>query len=401
MIHIDEKIEKFSADKSELGFEYQFYFFFWKLLEMKTGETVSWEVKEDVSLDLSDGTTYLFQIKHTVQKKSGGLPVNMTNLDFDLWKTMSNWSQIINSKESTNNQKEFLQKTFFILATNKTESKNSILNQFENFRNNDIDFLCLKSEIEKLLIKTENEFVKEFIRNCLDLADEILELFFQHIQFQLQETDLIQRCKDTIKEKMIALDKVDTVYDLLYSNIRNDNYITIKEGKSISISFEDFHKKYRRCFEQCRSGNLVVIRTNPIMPDKIQEQTFIKQLVDIGDIESDDLITQMEYTKFKILLERNIDEWYQSGEITGLERDNYFTDGINQWKNEFHSKYRGLVDSSLYNEKGLQIIDELRKKKLFIKNQQLSTDLSNGTFYHLADIPEIGFRKDWEEKYAK
>lgn len=401
MIHIDEKIEKFSADKSELGFEYQFYFFLWKLLEMKTGETVSWEVKEDVSLDLSDGTTYLFQIKHTTQKKSGGLPVNMTNLDFDLWKTMSNWSQIINSKESTNNQKEFLQKTFFILATNKSESKNSILNQFENFRNNDIDFLCLKSEIEKLLIKTENEFVKEFISNCLELPDEILMLFFQHIQFQLQETDLVQRCKDAIKEKMIALDKVDTVYDLLYSNIRNDNYIVIKEGESVSISFEDFHKKYRRCFEQCRSGNLVVIRPTPIMPDKVQEQTFIKQLVDIGDIESDDLITQMEYTKFKILLERNFDEWYQNGDITGLERDEYFTDGINQWKNEFHSKYRGLVDSSLYNEKGNQIIYELRKKNLFIKNQQLSTDLSNGTFYHLADIPEIGFRKDWEEKYAK
>ena len=401
MIHIDEKIEKFSADKSELGFEYQFYFFLWKLLEMKTGETVSWEVKEDVSLDLSDGTTYLFQIKHTTQKKSGGLPVNMTNLDFDLWKTMSNWSQIINSKESTNNQKEFLQKTFFILATNKSKSKNSILNQFENFRNNDIDFLCLKSEIEKLLIKTENEFVKEFISNCLELPDEILMLFFQHIQFQLQETDLVQRCKDAIKEKMIALDKVDTVYDLLYSNIRNDNYIVIKEGESVSISFEDFHKKYRRCFEQCRSGNLVVIRPTPIMPDKVQEQTFIKQLVDIGDIESDDLITQMEYTKFKILLERNFDEWYQNGDITGLERDEYFTDGINQWKNEFHSKYRGLVDSSLYNEKGNQIIYELRKKNLFIKNQQLSTDLSNGTFYHLADIPEIGFRKDWEEKYAK
>ena len=401
MIHIDEKIEKFSADKSELGFEYQFYFFLWKLLEMKTGETVSWEVKEDVSLDLSDGTTYLFQIKHTTQKKSGGLPVNMTNLDFDLWKTMSNWSQIINSKESTNNQKEFLQKTFFILATNKSESKNSILNQFENFRNNDIDFLCLKSEIEKLLIKTENEFVKEFISNCLELPDEILMLFFQHIQFQLQETDLVQRCKDAIKEKMIALDKVDTVYDLLYSNIRNDNYIVIKEGESVSISFEDFHKKYRRCFEQCRSGNLVVIRPTPIMPDKVQEQTFIKQLVDIGDIESDDLITQMEYTKFKILLERNFDEWYQNGDITGLERDEYFTDGINQWKNEFHSKYRGLVDSSLYNEKGNQIIYELRKKNLFIKNQQLSTDLSNGTFYHLANIPEIGFRKDWEEKYAK
>ncbi len=396
-----ETMDKFSADKSELGFEYQFYFFLWKLLEMKENETVSWEVKDDVSLDLPDGTTYLFQIKHTIQKKSDGSPVNLTDFDSDLWKTLSNWAQIIIASGEISRQKTFLQKIIFVLATNKSEKKESITKTIENFINGEINFLELKTKIIELQTKTENEMIKEYIDSFLKLDDEVLKLFIMHIQFQLEETDLIKRCKDAILVKMISLDKVDAVYDSLYSNIRNDNYITIKNGETVSISFENFHKKYRRCFEQYRSGELVVNRDIPKMPDKIEEQTFIKQLVEIGDIEIDDLTTQMEYTKFKLLLERNLDEWYQSGEITGFEREDYFTDGINQWKNEFHSKYRGLVDSSLYNEKGLQIIDELRKKNLCIKKQQLSNELSNGTFYHLADIPEIGFRKDWENKYAK
>ena len=64
--------------------------------------------------------------------------------------------------------------------------------------------------------------------------------------FQLEEDDLIKKCKNAILEKMIPLDKVDLVYDSLYSNIRNDNYITIKNGEIVSISFENFHKKYRK-----------------------------------------------------------------------------------------------------------------------------------------------------------
>ena len=122
-----EITKKFSADKSELGFEYQFYFFLWKLLEMKTGETVSWEVKDDVSLDLPDGITYLFQVKHTIQKKSDGTTANFTNLDSDLWKTLSNWSQIIDSKGDMPKQTSFLEKTFFVLASNKSEKNESIL----------------------------------------------------------------------------------------------------------------------------------------------------------------------------------------------------------------------------------------------------------------------------------
>lgn len=396
-------MDKFSADKSELGFEYQFYFFLWKLLEMTTtGETVAWEVKDDVSLDLSDGTCFLFQIKHTIQKKSDETPINLTDLDSDLWKTMSNWSQLIKSRGKVSEQKIFLQKTFFVLATNKGESKNSILEKFENFLNNNIGFSDLKLEILSLQTKTNNEIINEYIGNCLKLGDTVLELFFRHLQFQLGQENLIQRCKDAIKGKMISTEKIDIVYNSLYSNIRTDNYITIESGKSVSISFDVFHKKYRRCFDKYRSGELIVVEKNNLkLPDNIQDQLFIKQLVDIGDIEKDDSDSQIEFTRFRIQLERSLDVWCQTGDITSTEREDFLEDGITQWKNEFRSKYRGLVDPSLYNEKGIQIIDELRNKTLRIKGQDLSYEVSNGTFYYLADIPKIGFVKGWEDKYEK
>ena len=388
-----------SADKSELGFEYQFLFFLWKLLEMKKGETVSWEVKDDVSLDLPDGTTYLFQIKHTTQKNSEERPINLTDLDSDLWKTLSNWSQLIATSGDLSKQKAFLEKTFFVLATNKGEGKRSILIKIDDYKID--DFSNLKSEIANLQSKTTNETIKRYIANCLQLDDNILSIFFEHLQFQLEENDLIQRCKDAIEEKMIPKDKVHDVYDSLYSNIRNDNYITINNGDSVRIVFEEFHKKYRRCFEKYRSGDLVINRDIKKMPDKINEQVFIKQLVDIGDVNDSDFDSQIEFTRFKLWLERNLEDWHQSGEITGIEKNEFLEDAVNKWKNENRQKYRVEVDPSSYNEKGCQIIDELRTKILKIKDQDLPTDMSNGAFYSLADIPKIGFVKDWKDKYEK
>lgn len=390
---------KNSADKSELGFEYQFLFFLWKLLEMKKGEAVSWEVKDDVSLDLPDGTTYLFQIKHTIQKNSEERPVNLTDLDYDLWKTLSNWSQLIAKTGDLSEQRAFLEKTFFVLATNKGEGKNSIIIKIDNYKTD--DFSNLRSEIVNLKAKTTNKTIEGYMANCLQLDNEILSIFFEHLQLQLEEDNLIKRCKDAIEEKMIPEDKVNDVYDSLYSNIRNDNYITIKSGDSVRIVFEEFHKKYRRCFDKSRSGELVFHTDIKTMPNKINEQLFIKQLVDIGDITDADLDSQIKFTKFKLLLEKNLEEWHQSGEITGIEKDKFLEDSIDKWENEFRQKYREVVDPSLYNEKGCQIIDELRKKTLEIKNQNLPTYMSNGTFYFLANIPKIGFVKDWKDKYEK
>ncbi|NLC92541.1 MAG: hypothetical protein GX677_03625 [Treponema sp.] len=394
-------MNKFSAAKSELGFEYQFYFFLWKLLKMKKGETVSWEVKEDVSLDLSDGTTYLFQIKHTIQKKIDETPINLTEMDSDLWKTLSNWSKIIIDRGDLSKQRDFINNTFFVLATNKSQLNNTILKNIDDYKDGKIQLPVLRASMLKLQNETKNKILSDYITNCLNLKDDIFLLFFNNLQFELEETDLIQRCKDAIEEKMIPSSKVDKVYDLLYSNIRNDNYITISNGNAVSISFEDFHKKYKRCFEIYRSGELVINKSVPNMPKSIENQLFIKQLVDIDDIASDDLDTQIEFTRFKLQLERNLDDWCQSGDITGIEKDDFLENGVVLWKNEFRSKYRKLSDPALFGKIGCQIIDELRKKVLNIKNQDIPSSLSNGVFYHLADIPKIGFSKNWESTYAK
>lgn len=107
--------EKTSADSKAIGFDYQYYFFLWKLLSLKTGESVGYEVKDDVHTELANDHQILYQIKHTVKLNSSGSPKNLTTSDSDLWHTLSNWVQVItdanDGRENKGEQLKFLEKT--------------------------------------------------------------------------------------------------------------------------------------------------------------------------------------------------------------------------------------------------------------------------------------------------
>jgi hypothetical protein len=109
-------LDQHTAGPIAIGFDYQFYYFMFLALELSNGQKIGFEVKDDVHIDKADGTTILYQAKHTVDKSQ-----NLTTLDTDLWKTLSNWSAFIKA-DKTNT--DFLNKYSFVLVTNKNENNN-------------------------------------------------------------------------------------------------------------------------------------------------------------------------------------------------------------------------------------------------------------------------------------
>lgn len=105
-----------SADDKSIGFDYQFYYFFYALLDLRHGEKVGIEVKDDVHIDLANGTTILIHAKHTLQQTKDGSSINLTERDKDLWKTLSNWTKLILKQDNPEN---FTKNTRFQLITNK------------------------------------------------------------------------------------------------------------------------------------------------------------------------------------------------------------------------------------------------------------------------------------------
>lgn len=394
--------EATSAETTSIGFDYQYYFFLWKVLSLLPGESVGLEVKDDVHCDLSNNHQLLFQIKHTIKKSADGSPKNLTTSDLDMWKTFSNWSKVISDKndlrEKESSQLNYLEKTCFVLASNKASNKSNkvvlIINDLRNGIKSEHDIIKYFTKIKDA---STNETLKRYINQVLTLDIKVLKRFLMNVFFHLDEVDIISKCKEAIKAKMIPLNKIDEAFAKLNSTIHTDNFLKVKDGDKIEISFDIFFMKYRRYFDIYRNGNLVVQEYTGLMPSSLYDQIFIKQLVEIGYVANADFEMISELTRFKLKLQTNLLDWKQNGEITDSELKAFTDNSLNIWITEFRFKYIRPVSEEEYNLKGLDILQKVLNENLDLGGQKLDVDLCQGKFYSLSDEPLIGWRKDWEK----
>ena len=152
--------ETHTAGPQAIGFDYQFYYFMYLAIELKQGQKIGFEVKDDVHIDKHDGTTILYQTKHTIVKNTDGDLQNLTTLDVDLWKTLSNWVDFINADGKNSS---FLNENSFILVTNKSDNNNDFIATLNLFKSdNDIDKVSLK--INELENKTKDVTLKKYLK---------------------------------------------------------------------------------------------------------------------------------------------------------------------------------------------------------------------------------------------
>lgn len=383
-----------SADDKSIGFDYQYYYFLYKVLSLKKGESAGLEVKDDVHTDLANDYQLLVQVKHTVQENASGKPKNLATLDPDLWKTLSKWSKMITDvtagREEQKEQLAFVKKTEFLLVSNKSETKG---NDFVKVLENPTDARKIIGEIRT---SAKGSKTLEHIDDVLALDDDLLRLFMLNVSFELGEDEIIQKCKDAIESDKIRLERVDHVFRDLDSQIRQDNFMTVRNGEKITISFSQFQKKYRCFFDRERSTGLIVRKIYKKLPDVLAEQTFIRQLIDIGELSADDVNRMARYTEYALRVESNLEAWVQDGDLTADDLDRFREESLLHWENNFRSMYRGKEDDSSI---ALNLLDEMRKLTSKVAGEEMDLLFSNGGFYLLSDIPDIGWLKSWEEKY--
>jgi hypothetical protein len=209
-----------SADKSSIGFDYQYYFFLWKILCLHPGQSAGLEYKDDVHTDLDNDIQVLYQLKHTVQKsKATGKPSNLTSLDLDLWKTLFNWAQLIQDESAgralPNEQLNFLQKTIFVLASNKSETRNNTVASFiDDITNGEIHPSNIRDKFSQLTKDSKSKDIGKYSEKILLLSNDVLYNFFKCVKFELEQDDIIKKCHDAIKSKMIEDRHIESVFKL-------------------------------------------------------------------------------------------------------------------------------------------------------------------------------------------
>ncbi|WP_050934969.1 hypothetical protein [Gluconacetobacter diazotrophicus] len=184
------RVDKTSAEDKSIGFDYQYYYFLNELLSLKSGQTASYEVLDDVHIERADGKTLLVQLKHTVQKNAQGDPINLAKLDPDLWKSISNWCKVIvdpaDGRSSVADQLVFLKNTSFLLVSNKSgNTRNSVLSSIDEFWNGTKSHVGFISDIRALKTKTKDETIKGYIDDLLNLDPGVSEAFLRNLSFGL------------------------------------------------------------------------------------------------------------------------------------------------------------------------------------------------------------------------
>lgn len=398
------RVEKTSAEDKSIGFDYQYYYFLNELLNLKSGQTAGYEVLDDVHIERAGGDNLLVQLKHTVQTNAQGDAINLTKLDPDLWKSISNWCKVItdtvDARAALVDQLAFLKKTSFLLASNKSSNpQNSVLTSIDEFWNGVKSHSAFISDIKALKSESKNETIQGYIEDFLNLDPGVSEAFLRKLSFGLGLDEIITQCKDSILGKQIHPSRVDDVFHVVDSKLRANSYMTVKAGRKISFSFEEFNLEYRRDFDKARSAGFIIRDIAAAFPANLSDQTFIKQLVDIDDISVDDLDFLTKFTTRRLNFRDNVERWIQDGDITQSDVDELEEEAAVQWEGHFLASYPGRRPPAGEAAVARDIVQELRKVRILLASQELPVRMSNGGFYELSDRPIIGWLHNWKDRY--
>lgn len=402
-------LEQHTAGPQAIGFDYQFYYFMLLALDLKFGQKIGFEVKDDVHIDQEDGTTILYQAKHTIIRNAKGNPQNLTDLDTDLWKTLSNWVDFINVDISS----DFLKKHSFILVTNKSERNNEFISTLNSFKL-DNNFDKIKSKIDELAGKTQDETLKKYFKNVSKLSKSKLNLFLTKLVIETGEDEIIEKIKKRILEKYYQENLVEPIFEKFTSELLVSKYLDIKAGEKFEISGDDFGKRFGKCFKIATEIRPLPKREFPVLlPDDLESQIFIRQLLDIGEIRtgSNDI---RNYTTQMLKFLNHFTYWSEEENFILLtDIEEFKNNSIQIWINEFKAKYRQIerqinngsaiedLEDDIKNL-GIDLVDYIRKQDLSIPGfSALGIEFSNGHYYALSDKLEIGWHFDWGNKYKK
>lgn len=396
--------------KGAKGFDYQFLYFINRLLKMADKrDDVSYEKYDDVSMSSEEGLVY-FQLKHTIGGRNQKT-VNLSLRDYDLWKTLAVWIDITN-KQDEDKRIDFLESNSFVLVTNKNPVNNPFWMELQKYQKGEMSFDELKKFYTKVYDETgeskrkevngqKGKTTKGYIK-CLidfDYADQLLKSM--SICF---EPDLKKEILEPLElNKNIPHKNVEEAYQELLGMIRDKYYSDQKD----SYTREEFSKVFDRICQKYRERKFTFKRnTMTKLPPHLEDQVFIKQLMDVEDISLEDDPLIVEYTMEKFDYINSIRVATKNDDVSEEEVENVRADAVRYWRQKY-KHYMGRInpdDNDKIIEKASDLLNDIRDKNIYFVEKEIESYFSNGCFYYLSDKdsehePQIGWRPGWEEKY--
>lgn len=386
------------------GFIYQIYYFLYRLLTMRKGETVSLEKFEDVGAENDEGRTY-YQLKHTTTI-TGATVERMRNRDTDLWKTLSMWIDKIESQGDEEAQRKWIEESEFILLSNKSTEENEFFkkvdvykkeNKWDNLKQYIKEQAAIGTEKEESSEGKEKKTIRTYTKHVNDYP--LLNEFLLKVKPESKSDD------DIASDIDFWLVNQQHFREANAKNLRRTLYGKISEmlrGKALEYDLVSFDKEFGELFRKMKDRKFVATNKVVVVPEKPMEQTFIKQLRDIDDFKSKSIDKVKELTEQRLRFEND----YNNALVAGSNDDrvSFERDVKTRWDNHFGEQNDGINEHSTPDDiknAAKAVVKGVRDEHLLFDGEPLNTDYSNGCFYYFSDgkTPKIGWRYDWKEKY--
>lgn len=397
------KTNDYTAIGPLTGFIYQIYYFLYRLLTMRDGETVSLEKIDDVGAEEGDRQTY-YQLKHSINSKPPELK-RMANRDPDLWKTLNMWVNIIKKKGDEKAQRQWIEQSEFVLVSNKDAENNKLLELIEAYKKDDEKWGDLEEYLSDQAAKEPKEKSEETDKKNINtytktvdgyrLKKELLKKVT--VEFESDE-ELVQKIDKEIQfSKYVPEKRVSDMRYLLKGAL--DEAILRKEAEYDNVSFT---AKFGPLFNDMRTRKFIPLNRKVTLPENLMGQTFVKQLQDVDAPKSNDRKTVITLTEQKLRFEN---DYRASNKASGARAQRRFEEDMHtEWKNIFDDKNDGLTfmsDEQTKRKAGKEVLKEAKKIHLKYEQEDIGATASNGCLYHFSDgdNPQIGWRIDWESLY--
>ncbi len=405
MLERKKRTEVTSADKQQLGFEFQYLLFMSRLLSMGPGEEVGYEKLDDIHCVSSKGITSFIQVKHTIRLSANGDLTALTKYSIDLWKSLSNWAKLIKDpaegRKSIANQQEFIDASEFVLVVNRKIHNNPFIQLIQEAVDNKTTGAQIKKKLKDYSLSTTDITVKSYIDDVETLSSRVLLCYLKKLRI-LSIDSIEEEIKLQIKSKMIPDLFIDDVYKSLYSQLKSDFFKDVKCGKHQVLSFDEWTKKYSSVFREYRTTLLPIREFETTLPEHLEDQCFVKELIEIGaiDLKEDGLAEIAEFTRCYLTVQLQLDAWYDEGMITFEKRNQFHKEARLTWKRIHQKNHLKTRDnSSLDNENAIECFYAVMNEKLHILSTELGLELSNGEFINLANESKIGWKYKWKKEY--
>ena len=238
-----------SADKQQIGFEYQYLYFILQLLHMEPGETVGYEAFDDVHrIDATQKKTTYIQVKHTIDATANEAQASLARLSGDLWKTLSNWSMLItdpvDGRTEKNSQLAFVNNANFILVVNRKIDGNDVVKKIQQASDEQLTGTAIKTYLRSIKSQTSDASIKTYINNVYNLPTPVISAFFKNIIVVDSSDDIFKEIREGIRGKMISPEYVDDVFGSLYLQLKEDFFKNVRNKAHQIITYDEWLKKY-------------------------------------------------------------------------------------------------------------------------------------------------------------